>query len=146
MSTKKIIKFQEAGCSSHYCLLQLLPVTLNFYQRYRCRQNPLLDPSFPSIIGALYSSLRSFVCRLFSLQPGQKVFGKYIGTLRTRAFAGQIRAKTLSTNVGDLFSRRVTPENVHTSIIYCARTLNGDVLKVNDRVTQSRSQRLLLGA
>ena len=68
------------------------------------------------------------------------LFGKYIGTVKDEGlrWANPYYAKTLSTNVGDLSSPAagVTPSvNVHTSIISTrARTLNGDVLKVNDRM------------
>ena len=69
------------------------------------------------------------------------LFGKYIGTVKDEGlrWANPYYAKTLSTNLGDLSSLSTgvgTPSiNVHTSIISTrARTLNGDVLKVNDRM------------
>ncbi|MBF0947401.1 MAG: SPFH domain-containing protein [Atopobium sp.] len=122
--------------------------TLNFVlSAIAADRNPRLDPSFPSIIGALVFFFAGlFVSSgLFSLQPGQAkvcvLFGKYIGTVKDEGlrWANPYYAKTLSTNVGDLSSLAsgtgVPTVNVHTSIISTrARTLNGDVLKVNDRM------------
>lgn len=151
MSTEKIIK-SKSGWLFLLITIVLFAVaalfTLNFVlSAIAADRNPLLDPSFPSIIGALvFFFAGMFVSSgLFSLQPGQAkvcvLFGKYIGTVKDEGlrWANPYYAKTLSTNVGDLSSLATgtgTPTvNVHTSIISTrARTLNGDVLKVNDRM------------
>ncbi len=151
MSTEKIIK-SKSGWLFLLIAIVLFAVaalfTLNFVlSAMAADRNPRLDPSFPSIIGALVFFFAGlFVSSgLFSLQPGQArvcvLFGKYIGTVKDEGlrWANPYYAKTLSTNVGDLSSLATgtgTPTvNVHTSIISTrARTLNGDVLKVNDRM------------
>lgn len=151
MSTEKIIK-SKSGWLFLLIAIVLFAVaalfTLNFVlSAMAADRNPRLDPSFPSIIGALVFFFAGlFVSSgLFSLQSGQArvcvLFGKYIGTVKDEGlrWANPYYAKTLSTNVGDLSSLATgtgTPTvNVHTSIISTrARTLNGDVLKVNDRM------------
>lgn len=151
MSTEKIIK-SKSGWLFLLITIVLFAVaalfTLNFVlSAIAADRNPRLDPSFPSIIGALVFFFAGlFVSSgLFSLQPGQAkvcvLFGKYIGTVKDEGlrWANPYYAKTLSTNVGDLSSLAsgtgVPTVNVHTSIISTrARTLNGDVLKVNDRM------------
>ena len=150
MSTEKIIK-SKSGWLFLLITIVLFAVAALFLANFvlsaiAADRNPRLDPSFPSIIGALVFFFAGlFVSSgLFSLQPGQAkvcvLFGKYIGTVKDEGlrWANPYYAKTLSTNVGDLSSLAagVTPSvNVHTSIISTrARTLNGDVLKVNDRM------------
>lgn len=150
MSTEKIIK-SKSGWLFLLITIALFAVAALFLANFvlsaiAADRNPLLDPSFSSIIGALvFFFAGMFVSSgLFSLQPGQAkvcvLFGKYIGTVKDEGlrWANPYYAKTLSTNVGDLSSLAagVTPSvNVHTSIISTrARTLNGDVLKVNDRM------------
>ena len=151
MSTEKIIK-SKSGWLFLLITIVLFAVaalfTLNFVlSAIAADRNPRLDPSFPSIIGALVFFFAGlFVSSgLFSLQPGQEkvcvLFGKYIGTVKDEGlrWANPYYAKTLSTNVGDLSSLAsgtgVPTVNVHTSIISTrARTLNGEVLKVNDRM------------
>ena len=151
MSTEKIIK-SKSGWLFLLITIVLFAVaalfTLNFVlSAIAADRNPRLDPSFPSIIGALVFFFAGlFVSSgLFSLQPGQAkvcvLFGKYIGTVKDEGlrWANPYYAKTLSTNVGDLSSLAsvtgVPTVNVHTSIISTrARTLNGEVLKVNDRM------------
>ena len=151
MSTEKIIK-SKSGWLFLLITIVLFAVaalfTLNFVlSAIAADRNPRLDPSFPSIIGALVFFFAGlFVSSgLFSLQPGQAkvcvLFGKYIGTVKDEGlrWANPYYAKNLSTNVGDLSSLAsgtgVPTVNVHTSIISTrARTLNGDVLKVNDRM------------
>ena len=151
MSTEKIIK-SKSGWLFLLITIVLFAVaalfTLNFVlSAIAADRNPRLDPSFPSIIGALVFFFAGlFVSSgLFSLQPGQAkvcvLFGKYIGTVKDEGlrWANPYYAKTLSTNVGDLSSLAsgtgVPTVNVHTSIISTrARTLNGEVLKINDRI------------
>lgn len=151
MSTEKIIK-SKSGWLFLLITIVLFVVAALFLVNFvlsaiAADRNPRLDPSFPSIIGALVFFFAGlFVSSgLFSLQPGQArvcvLFGKYIGTVKDEGlrWANPYYAKTLSTNVGDLSSLATgtgTPTvNVHTSIISTrARTLNGDVLKVNDRM------------
>ena len=151
MSTEKIIK-SKSGWLFLLITIVLFAVAALFLANFvlsaiAADRNPRLDPSFPSIIGALVFFFAGlFVSSgLFSLQPGQArvcvLFGKYIGTVKDEGlrWANPYYAKTLSTNVGDLSSLATgtgTPTvNVHTSIISTrARTLNGDVLKVNDRM------------
>ena len=151
MSTEKIIK-SKSGWLFLLITIALFAVAALFLANFvlsaiAADRNPRLDPSFPSIIGALVFFFAGlFVSSgLFSLQPGQArvcvLFGKYIGTVKDEGlrWANPYYAKTLSTNVGDLSSLATgtgTPTvNVHTSIISTrARTLNGDVLKVNDRM------------
>ena len=151
MSTEKIIK-SKSGWLFLLITIALFAVAALFLVSFvlsaiAADRNPRLDPSFPSIIGALVFFFAGlFVSSgLFSLQPGQAkvcvLFGKYIGTVKDEGlrWANPYYAKTLSTNLGDLSSLATgtgTPSvNVHTSIISTrARTLNGDVLKVNDRM------------
>ena len=151
MSTEKIIK-SKSGWLFLLITIVLFVVAALFLANFvlsaiAADRNPRLDPSFPSIIGALvFFFAGTFVsCGLFSLQPGQAkvcvLFGKYIGTVKDEGlrWANPYYAKTLSTNLGNLSSLATgtgTPSvNVHTSIISTrARTLNGDVLKVNDRM------------
>ena len=151
MSTEKIIK-SKSGWLFLLITIVLFVVAALFLVNFVLSAmaadiNPLLEPSFPSIIGALvFFFAGMFVSSgLFSLQPGQAkvcvLFGKYIGTVKDEGlrWANPYYAKTLSTNLGDLSSLATgvgTPSiNVHTSIISTrARTLNGDVLKVNDRM------------
>ena len=151
MSTEKIIK-SKSGWLFLLITIALFAVAALFLANFvlsamAADRNPRLDPSFPSIIGALVFFFAGlFVSSgLFSLQPGQAkvcvLFGKYIGTVKDEGlrWANPYYAKTLSTNLGDLSSLSTgvgTPSiNVHTSIISTrARTLNGDVLKVNDRM------------
>lgn len=151
MSTEKIIK-SKSGWLFLLITIVLFVVAALFLANFvlsaiAADRNPLLDPSFPSIIGALvFFFAGMFVSSgLFSLQPGQAkvcvLFGKYIGTVKDEGlrWANPYYAKTLSTNVGDLSSLAsvtgVPTVNVHTSIISTrARTLNGEVLKVNDRM------------
>lgn len=151
MSTEKIIK-SKSGWLFLLITIALFAVAALFLANFvlsaiAADRNPRLDPSFPSIIGALvFFFAGMFVSSgLFSLQPGQAkvcvLFGKYIGTVKDEGlrWANPYYAKTLSTNVGDLSSLAsgtgVPTVNVHTSIISTrARTLNGDVLKVNDRM------------
>lgn len=151
MSTEKIIK-SKSGWLFLLITIVLFAVAALFLANFvlsaiAADRNPRLDPSFPSIIGALVFFFAGlFVSSgLFSLQPGQAkvcvLFGKYIGTVKDEGlrWANPYYAKTLSTNVGDLSSLAsgtgVPTVNVHTSIISTrARTLNGDVLKVNDRM------------
>ena len=151
MSTEKIIK-SKSGWLFLLITVVLFVVAALFLVNFVLSAmaadiNPLLEPSFPSIIGALvFFFAGMFVSSgLFSLQPGQAkvcvLFGKYIGTVKDEGlrWANPYYAKTLSTNLGDLSSLSTgvgTPSiNVHTSIISTrARTLNGDVLKVNDRM------------
>ena len=151
MSTEKIIK-SKSGWLFLLIAIVLFAVaalfTLNFVlSAMAADRNPRLDPSFPSIIGALVFFFAGlFVSSgLFSLQPGQArvcvLFGKYIGTVKDEGlrWANPYYAKTLSTNVRDLSALTsgtgAPTVNVHTSIISTrARTLNGDVLKVNDRM------------
>ena len=151
MSTEKIIK-SKSGWLFLLITIALFAVAALFLASFvlsaiAADRNPRLDPSFPSIIGALVFFFAGlFVSSgLFSLQPGQAkvcvLFGKYIGTVKDEGlrWANPYYAKTLSTNLGDLSSLSTgvgTPSvNVHTSIISTrARTLNGDVLKVNDRM------------
>lgn len=151
MSTEKIIK-SKSGWLFLLITIALFAVAALFLANFvlsaiAADRNPRLDPSFPSIIGALVFFFAGlFVSSgLFSLQPGQAkvcvLFGKYIGTVKDEGlrWANPYYAKTLSTNVGDLSSLAsgtgVPTVNVHTSIISTrARTLNGNVLKVNDRM------------
>lgn len=151
MSTEKIIK-SKSGWLFLLITIALFAVAALFLTNFvlsaiAADRNPRLDPSFPSIIGALVFFFAGlFVSSgLFSLQPGQAkvcvLFGKYIGTVKDEGlrWANPYYAKTLSTNVGDLSSLAsgtgVPTVNVHTSIISTrARTLNGDILKVNDRM------------
>lgn len=150
MSTEKIIK-SKSGWLFLLITIALFAVAALFLANFvlsaiAADRNPRLDPSFPSIIGTLVFFFAGlFVSSgLFSLQPGQAkvcvLFGKYIGTVKDEGlrWANPYYAKTLSTNLGDLSSLAagVTPSvNVHTSIISTrARTLNGEVLKVNDRM------------
>lgn len=151
MSTEKIIK-SKSGWLFLLITIVLFAVAALFLANFvlsaiAADRNPRLDPSFPSIIGALVFFFAGlFVSSgLFSLQPGQAkvcvLFGKYIGTVKDEGlrWANPYYAKTLSTNVGDLSSLAsvtgVPTVNVHTSIISTrARTLNGEVLKVNDRM------------
>ena len=151
MSTEKIIK-SKSGWLFLLITIALFAVAALFLANFvlsaiAADRNPRLDPSLPSIIGALaFFFAGLFVSSgLFSLQPGQAkvcvLFGKYIGTVKDEGlrWANPYYAKTLSTNLGDLSSLATgagTPSvNVHTSIISTrARTLNGDVLKVNDRM------------
>lgn len=151
MSTEKIIK-SKSGWLFLLITIALFAVAALFLANFvlsaiAADRNPRLDPSFPSIIGALVFFFAGlFVSSgLFSLQPGQAkvcvLFGKYIGTVKDEGlrWANPYYAKTLSTNVGDLSSLAsgtgAPTVNVHTSIISTrARTLNGDVLKVNDRM------------
>ena len=151
MSTEKIIK-SKSGWLFLLITIALFAVAALFLVSFvlsaiAADRNPRLDPSFPSIIGALVFFFAGlFVSSgLFSLQPGQAkvcvLFGKYIGTVKDEGlrWANPYYAKTLSTNVGDLSSLAsgtgVPTVNVHTSIISTrARTLNGEVLKVNDRM------------
>ena len=151
MSTEKIIK-SKSGWLFLLITIALFAVAALFLANFvlsaiAADRNPRLDPSFPSIIGALVFFFAGlFVSSgLFSLQPGQAkvcvLFGKYIGTVKDEGlrWANPYYAKTLSTNVGDLSSLAsvtgVPTVNVHTSIISTrARTLNGEVLKVNDRM------------
>lgn len=151
MSTEKIIK-SKSGWLFLLITIVLFVVAALFLVNFvlsaiAADRNPRLDPSFPSIIGALVFFFAGlFVSSgLFSLQPGQAkvcvLFGKYIGTVKDEGlrWANPYYAKTLSTNLGDLSSLSTgvgTPSvNMHTSIISTrARTLNGDVLKVNDRM------------
>lgn len=151
MSTEKIIK-SKSGWLFLLITIALFAVAALFLANFvlsaiAADRNPRLDPSFPSIIGALvFFFAGMFVSSgLFSLQPGQAkvcvLFGKYIGTVKDEGlrWANPYYAKTLSTNVGDLSSLAsvtgVPTVNVHTSIISTrARTLNGEVLKVNDRM------------
>lgn len=151
MSTEKIIK-SKSGWLFLLITIALFAVAALFLANFvlsaiAADRNPRLDPSFPSIIGALVFFFAGlFVSSgLFSLQPGQAkvcvLFGKYIGTVKDEGlrWANPYYAKNLSTNVGDLSSLAsgtgVPTVNVHTSIISTrARTLNGDVLKVNDRM------------
>lgn len=151
MSTEKIIK-SKSGWLFLLIAVVLFAVAalfaLNFVlSAIAADRDPSLDPSFPSIIGAaVFIFAGAFVSSgLFSLQPGQAkvcvLFGKYIGTVKDEGlrWANPYYAKTLSTNLGNL-SSLATGEaavglSVHTSIISTrARTLNGDVLKVNDRM------------
>ena len=151
MSTEKIIK-SKSGWLFLLITIALFAVAALFLANFvlsaiAADRNPRLDPSFPSIIGALVFFFAGlFVSSgLFSLQPGQAkvcvLFGKYIGTVKDEGlrWANPYYAKTLSTNLGDLSSLATgvgTPSvNIHTSIISTrARTLNGEVLKVNDRM------------
>lgn len=151
MSTEKIIK-SKSGWLFLLITIALFAVAALFLANFvfsamAADRNPRLDPSFPSIIGALVFFFAGlFVSSgLFSLQPGQAkvcvLFGKYIGTVKDEGlrWANPYYAKTLSTNLGDLSSLSTgvgTPSvNIHTSIISTrARTLNGEVLKVNDRM------------
>ena len=151
MSTEKIIK-SKSGWLFLLITIALFAVAALFLANFvlsaiAADRNPRLDPSFPSIIGALVFFFAGlFVSSgLFSLQPGQAkvcvLFGKYIGTVKDEGlrWGNPYYAKTLSTNVGDLSSLAsgtgVPTVNVHTSIISTrARTLNGEVLKVNDRM------------
>ena len=151
MSTEKIIK-SKSGWLFLLITIALFAVAALFLANFvlsaiAADRNPRLDPSFPSIIGALVFFFAGlFVSSgLFSLQPGQAkvcvLFGKYIGTVKDEGlrWANPYYAKTLSTNVGDLSSLAsvtgVPTVNVHTSTISTrARTLNGEVLKVNDRM------------
>ena len=151
MSTEKIIK-SKSGWLFLLIAIVLFVIAVLFLANFvisaiAADRNPRLEPSVPSIIGALVFFFAGlFVSSgLFSLQPGQArvcvLFGKYIGTVKDEGlrWANPYYAKTLSTNVGDLSSLAsgtgVPTVNVHTSIISTrARTLNGDVLKVNDRM------------
>lgn len=151
MSTEKIIK-SKSGWLFLLITIALFAVAALFLANFvlsamAADRNPRLDPSFPSIIGALVFFFAGlFVSSgLFSLQPGQAkvcvLFGKYIGTVKDEGlrWANPYYAKTLSANLGDLSSLATgvgTPSvNIHTSIISTrARTLNGEVLKVNDRM------------
>ena len=147
MSTEKIIK-SKSGWLFLLITIALFAVAALFLANFvlsaiAADRNPRLDPSFPSIIGALVFFFAGlFVSSgLFSLQPGQAkvcvLFGKYIGTVKDEGlrWANPYYAKTLSTNLGDLSSLAAgvtTSVNVHTSIISTrARTLNGEVLKGN---------------
>lgn len=80
---------------------------------------------------------------LFSLQPGQArvcvLFGKYVGTIRDEGlrWANPFYAKSLgnSSSAGDLAGSFIASTRNRTSVISTrARTLNGEVLKVNDRM------------
>ena len=151
MSTEKIIK-SKSGWLFLLITIALFAVAALFLANFvlsaiAADRNPRLDPSFPSIIGALvFFFAGMFVSSgLLRLHPCQSkvcvLFGKYIGTVKDEGlrWANPYYAKTLSTNVGDLSSLAsgtgVPTVNVHTSIISTrARTLNGDVLKVNDRM------------
>ena len=150
MSTEKIIK-SKSGWLFLLIAIVLFAVAALFMLNFvlsaiAADRDPRLDPSFLSIIGAVvFVVAGAFVSSgLFSLQPGQAkvcvLFGKYIGTVKDEGlrWANPYYAKTLSTNLGSLSSLAagVTPSvSVHTSIISTrARTLNGDVLKVNDRM------------
>ena len=81
---------------------------------------------------------------LFSLQPGQArvcvLFGKYVGTIRDEGlrWANPFYAKSLgnSSGAGDLAGSFIASARNRTSVISTrARTLNGEVLKVNDRMS-----------
>lgn len=80
---------------------------------------------------------------LFSLQPGQArvcvLFGKYVGTIRDEGlrWANPFYAKSLGNSIGagDLAGSFIASARNRTSVISTrARTLNGEVLKVNDRM------------
>lgn len=149
MSTEKIIK-SKSGWLFLLIAIALFVIAVLFLANFvisaiAADRNPRLEPSVPSIIGALVFFFAGlFVSSgLFSLQPGQAkvcvLFGKYIGTVKDEGlrWANPYYAKTLSAgNLSTLVTVGDTPSvNVHTSIISTrARTLNGDVLKVNDRM------------
>ena len=149
MSTEKIIK-SKSGWLFLLIAIVLFVIAVLFLANFvisaiAADRNPRLEPSVPSIIGALVFFFAGlFVSSgFFSLQPGQArvcvLFGKYIGTVKDEGlrWANPYYAKTLSAgNLSTLVTVGDTPSvNVHTSIISTrARTLNGDVLKVNDRM------------
>ncbi|MBF0908288.1 MAG: SPFH domain-containing protein, partial [Atopobium sp.] len=92
MSTEKIIK-SKSGWLFLLITIVLFAVAALFLANFvlsaiAADRNPRLDPSFPSIIGALVFFFAGlFVSSgLFSLQPGQAkvcvLFGKYIGTVK----------------------------------------------------------------
>ena len=148
MSTEKIIK-SKSGWLFLLITIVLFVIAVLFLANFvisamAADRNPRLSPSVPSIIGALAFFLAGlFVSSgLFSLQPGQAkvcvLFGKYIGTVKDEGlrWANPYYAKTLSAgNLSTLVTASTPSVNMHTSIISTrARTLNGDVLKVNDRM------------
>ncbi len=148
MSTEKIIK-SKSGWLFLLITIVLFVIAVLLFANFvisamAADRNPRLSPSVLSIIGALAFFLAGlFVSSgLFSLQPGQAkvcvLFGKYIGTVKDEGlrWANPYYAKTLSAgNLSTLVTAGTPSVNVHTSIISTrARTLNGDVLKVNDRM------------
>lgn len=148
MSTEKIIK-SKSGWLFLLITIVLFVIAVLLFANFvisamAADRNPRLSPSVPSIIGALAFFLAGlFVSSgLFSLQPGQAkvcvLFGKYIGTVKDEGlrWANPYYAKTLSAgNLSTLVTAGTPSVNMHTSIISTrARTLNGDVLKVNDRM------------
>ena len=148
MSTEKIIK-SKSGWLFLLITIVLFVIAVLLFANFvisamAADRNPRLSPSVPSIIGALAFFLAGlFVSSgLFSLQPGQAkvcvLFGKYIGTVKDEGlrWANPYYAKTLSAgNLSTLVTASTSSVNMHTSIISTrARTLNGDVLKVNDRM------------
>ena len=148
MSTEKIIK-SKSGWLFLLITIVLFVIAVLLFANFvisamAADRNPRLSPSVPSIIGALAFFLAGlFVSSgLFSLQPGQAkvcvLFGKYIGTVKDEGlrWANPYYAKTLSAgNLSTLVTASTPSVNMHTSIISTrARTLNGDVLKVNDRM------------
>ncbi len=80
-------------------------------------RNPLLDPSFPSIIGALVFFFAGMFVSSGLAQPLYLVRAKvcksiwcYIGTVKDEGLVGQpTTPRPFLTNVGDLFSRRRYP-------------------------------------
>ena len=148
MSTEKIIKSKSGWLFLPITIVLFVIAVLLFanfvISAMAADRNPRLSPSVPSIIGALAFFLAGlFVSSgLFSLQPGQAkvcvLFGKYIGTVKDEGlrWANPYYAKTLSAgNLSTLVTASTPSVNMHTSIISTrARTLNGDVLKVNDRM------------
>ena len=148
MSTEKIVK-SKSGWLFLLITIVLFVIAVLLFANFvisamAADRNPRLSPSVPSIIGALAFFLAGlFVSSgLFSLQPGQAkvcvLFGKYIGTVKDEGlrWANPYYAKTLSAgNLSTLVTAGTPSVNMHTSIISTrARTLNGDVLKVNDRM------------
>ena len=148
MSTEKIIK-SKSGWLFLLITIVLFVIAVLLFANFvisamAADRNPRLSPSVPSIIGALAFFLAGlFVSSgLFSLQPGQAkvcvLCGKYIGTVKDEGlrWANPYYAKTLSAgNLSTLVTASTPSVNMHTSIISTrARTLNGDVLKVNDRM------------
>ena len=148
MSTEKIIK-SKSGWLFLLIAIVLFVIAVLLFANFvisamAADRNPRLEPSVSSIIGALVFFFAGlFVSSgFFSLQPGQArvcvLFGKYIGTVKDEGlrWANPYYAKTLSAgNLSTLVTASTPSVNMHTSIISTrARTLNGDVLKVNDRM------------
>lgn len=149
MSTEKIIKSKSGWLflfiAVVFFVIAVLLLIKFIFSAILADDNPMLEPSFMSLFGAVIMFLIGIFISsgLFSLQPGQAkvcvLFGKYIGTVKDDGlrWANPFYAKTLSAASGSLSLSAGLDSSVsiHTSVISTrARTLNGDVLKVNDRM------------